>query len=128
MPKPEESARVRIDAAIAASGWALQDYASMNLSAGSGAHRAAAVREFPMAPGHGDADYLLFLDGQAVGVVEAKKEGATLTGVESQAEKYAKGLPSALRVPVRPLSFNYLSNGRQTLFFNLLDPRPRSRR
>ncbi len=100
----------------------------MNLSAGSGAHRAVAVREFPMAPGHGDADYLLFLAGQAVGVVEAKKEGATLTGVESQAEKYTKGLPPSLRVPVRPLPFNYLSNGRQTLFFNLLDPRPRSRR
>ncbi|HEV8113177.1 MAG TPA: DEAD/DEAH box helicase family protein [Planctomycetota bacterium] len=128
MVKPEESARQRIDAALAASGWAVEDYASMNLSGGSGAHHAVAVREFPMAPGYGDADYLLFLGGQAVGVLEAKKEGATLTGVESQAEKYAKGLPPALRVPVRPLPFNYLSNGRQTLFFNLLDPRPRSRR
>jgi type I restriction enzyme R subunit len=128
MTKPEESARLRIDAALAASGWTVQDYASMNISAAPEPHCAVAVREFQMASGHGEADYLLLLDGQAVGVLEAKKEGATLTGVETQAEKYATGLPSALRVPVRPLPFNYLSNGRQTLFFNLLDPRPRSRR
>lgn len=126
--KPEESARRRIDSALVACGWTVQDYGSMNLSAASGPHRGIAVREFPMASGHGDADYLLFLDGQAIGVLEAKKEGATLTGVEAQAEKYATGLPKALRVPIRPLPFNYLSNGRQTLFFNLLDPKPRSRR
>jgi type I restriction enzyme R subunit len=121
---PEAQARQKIDAALVESGWTVQDYAAINLSAA----RAVAVREFPLAPDHGDADYLLFLDQQAIGVLEAKKEGATLTGVEAQAEKYATGLPSALRVPVRPLPFIYLSNGRQTLFFNLLDPRPRSRR
>lgn len=121
---PEASARQRIDDALVECGWTVQDYAAMNLSAALG----VAVREFPLAHGHGDADYLLFLDAQAIGVIEAKKEGATLTGVEAQAEKYATGLPTALRVPVRPLPFNYLSNGRQTLFFNLLDLRPRSRR
>ena len=121
---PEAQAREKIDAALVESGWTVQDYAAMNLSAAN----AIAVAEFPLARGHGDADYLLFIDGQAIGVLEAKKEGATLTGVEAQAEKYATGLPPALRVPVRPLPFNFLSNGRQTLFFNLLDPRPRSRR
>lgn len=40
-----------------------------------GAGRGVAVREFPMAQGHGDADNLLF-------VVEVKKAGSTLTGVE----------------------------------------------
>ena len=30
-----------------------------------------------MLEGHGDADYLLFVDRKAVGVIEAKKEGAT---------------------------------------------------
>lgn len=122
--KPEETARQHIDAALVQAGWVVQDFRDMNLLAAPG----VAVREFTLTRGHGDADYLLFLDGQAVGVIEAKKEGATLTGVEAQAEKYATGLPAALRVPVRPLPFNYLSNGRQTLFFNLLDPRPRSRR
>ncbi len=121
---PEAVARVRIDAALSDAGWLVQDYGAMNLAAGRG----IAVREFPLAKGHGDADYLLFLDGQAVGVLEAKKAGDTLTGVETQAERYATGLPAALRVPVRPLPFNYVSNGHQTLFFDLLDPRPRSRR
>ncbi len=43
----------------------------MNLAAGPG----VAVREFKMAPGHGFADYLLFVKGKAVGVLEAKPAG-----------------------------------------------------
>ena len=121
---PESAARERIDAALVEAGWAVQDYATMNPTAARG----VAVREFHLEHGHGDADYLLFVAGQAVGVLEAKKAGDTLTGVETQAERYAAGLPARLRVPVRPLPFNYLSNGHQTLFFNLLDPHPRSRR
>ena len=38
--------------------------------------------------GHGFADYLPYVDGRAMGVVEAKKEGVTLTGVETQSEKH----------------------------------------
>ena len=53
----------------------------MNLYAGRG----VAAREYPLT--WGSADYLLFVDRQAVGVIEAKKEGVTLTGVELQAEK-----------------------------------------
>lgn len=121
---PEAVARERIDTALSEAGWMVQDYATMNPTAANG----VAVREFPLERDHGDADYLLFVDGQAVGVLEAKKAGDTLTGVETQAERYAAGLPVKLRVPVRPLAFNYLSNGYQTLFFNLLDPHPRSRR
>jgi type I restriction enzyme R subunit len=30
------------------------------------------VRNFPLKRGHGEADYLLFVDKQAVGVVDAK--------------------------------------------------------
>jgi len=45
--------------------------ADLNLSAASG----VAVREYPMARGYGFADYLLFVDGQAVGALEAKKAG-----------------------------------------------------
>lgn len=40
-----------------------------------------------MEEGKGDADYLLFLDRKAVGVIEAKKAGSTLTGVEWQSAK-----------------------------------------
>lgn len=45
------------------------------------------MREFVLAKPHGRADYLLFLDGQPVGSVEAKPAGATLTGVEEQSIK-----------------------------------------
>ena len=58
----------------------------MNLYAGRG----VAVREYPLR--WGSADYLLFVDREAVGVIEAKKEGVTLTGVELQADKYSEGV------------------------------------
>jgi type I restriction enzyme R subunit len=54
---PEERARRNIDAALVASGWAVQDRAELNLSAGRG----VAVREFPLVGGLGYADYLLFV-------------------------------------------------------------------
>jgi type I restriction enzyme, R subunit len=87
---PEQKARAQIDAALTAAGWIVQDRDAMNLSAGRG----VAVREFKLTPGHGFADYLLFVDGKAAGVLEAKPEGHTLSGVEVQAEKYSTGLPA----------------------------------
>ena len=72
---PEQKARAQIDAALIAAGWVVQDRDEMNLSAGHG----VAVREFKLAAGHGFADYLLFVDGKAVGVLEAKPEGHTLS-------------------------------------------------
>lgn len=85
------------------------------------------MREFPLAPGHGFADYLLYVDGQAVGALEAKKPGTTLSGVEPQSGKYAAGLPPELPAPIRPLPFAYQSTGDETCFTNGLDPQPRSR-
>jgi hypothetical protein len=75
---PEDRARENIDKLLTDAGWIVQDKRSTNLSAGRG----VAVREFPLKPGHGEADYLLFIDGAPIGVVEAKREGDTLTGVE----------------------------------------------
>jgi type I restriction enzyme R subunit len=124
MMTPEARARARIDAALEAAGWAVQDRKAVNL----GAARGVAIREFPLRTGYGEADYLLFADGQAVGIVEAKPEGATLTGVEPQSEKYGAGLPAQLDAPVQPLPFLYQSTGVETRFTNGLDPEPRSRR
>jgi type I restriction enzyme R subunit len=59
----------------------------MNLFAGQG----VAVRKFPLETGF--ADYLLFVDRKAVGVIEAKKEGVPLTIAEGQAGSYTAGLP-----------------------------------
>src|SRR5713226_8905012 len=73
---PEDRARQNIDKLLTDAGWTVQDKRSTNLSAGRG----VAVREFPLKSGHGEAEYLLFVGGTPVGVVEAKKEGDTLTG------------------------------------------------
>ena len=85
----EERARVLIDRQLRAAGWHVQPASPRNLSAGQG----VAVREVAMAAGHGRADYLLYVDKHAVGVIEAKPVGTTLTGVEWQSAAYASGLP-----------------------------------
>jgi type I restriction enzyme R subunit len=78
---PEQRARQRIDQQLTACGWTVQDYADMDISAGVG----VAVREFPLKTGH--ADYMLYADCGAIGVIEAKPEGHTLIGVETQSGK-----------------------------------------
>ena len=80
MPTPEDQAREHIDQALEQAGWRVQDYKSANLRAGRG----VVLRNFPLQSGHGFADYLLYLDGKAAGVIEAKKEGFPLIGVEIQ--------------------------------------------
>ena len=89
---PEQQARAEIDRLLQAAGWAVQSVDAVNLHAARG----VAIREFPLEPGFGFADYLLYVAGKACGVVEAKKRGATLTGVEIQSGRYAQGLPASL--------------------------------
>ena len=120
---PEQEARINIDRLLQQAGWVIQDADSINLYASRG----VAVREFPLNSGHGTADYLLYVNQQAAGVVEAKPEGSTLTGVEVQSDKYSTGLPDNLPAYYRPLPFLYESTGVETQFTNRLDPEPRSR-
>src|SRR6266571_5142835 len=120
---PEAKAREKIDALLEQAGWIVQDREEMNLTAGD----AIAVREFKLEKGHGYVDYLLFVDGNAVGVVEAKPAGYSFTSVEFQAKKYVQGLPDSLTAPRKPLPFAYISTGEETAFINELDPQPRSR-
>lgn len=119
---PEAKARVAIDEMLRLAGWVIQDRAEINLYAARG----VAVREFLMADG-GEADYLLFVDRQALGALEAKKVGATLIGVEPQSAKYSNGVPEHANAPIRPLPFLYESTGVETRFTNGLDPDARSR-
>jgi type I restriction enzyme R subunit len=120
---PEARAREKIDVLLAQAGWLVQDRDDMNLTAGDG----IAVREFKLEQGHGYVDYLLFVDGNALGVVEAKPAGYSFTSVEVQAKKYVEGLPASLSAPRKPLPFAYISTGEETVFINELDPQPRSR-
>jgi type I restriction enzyme R subunit len=119
----EEEARLAIDALLAKAGWQVADADAVNIHA----QRGVAIREFPLKQGHGFADYLLYVDGKAAGVIEAKKAGVTLTGVETQSDRYIKGLPDGLPAWQRPLPFSYQSTGTETRFTNGLDPQPRAR-
>jgi type I restriction enzyme, R subunit len=123
MTQPEDKARENIDGMLTKSGWTVRDQGEANISA----YRGLAIRNFTLKTGHGEADYLLYVDGRAAGVVEAKKEGVTLTGVETQSDKYTKGLPGGLPAWSKPLPFSYESTGIETRFTNGLDPQPRSR-
>src|SRR5204862_363736 len=79
---PEQKARQLIDEQLKQAGWLVQDYEDINIDAGPG----VVVREFPLKTG--TADYMLYVDARAVGVIEAKPEGHTLIGVETQSGKY----------------------------------------
>jgi len=120
---PEQKARVSIDALLVAAGWHVCNVSDANIHAATG----VAIREFPLNSGFGFADYLLYVNGKACGVIEAKKEGATLTGVELQSGRYAQGLPASLPAWRRPLPFVWESTGVETHFTNGLDPEPRAR-
>jgi type I restriction enzyme R subunit len=120
--KPEEKAREKIDGLLKAAGWTIQNLQELNLGASLG----VAIRSFPLKTG--EADYLLFADRKAVGVIEAKPEGTTLSGVAEQSEKYIAGIPENLPHVQEPLPFAYESTGTETYFRDLRDPLPRSRR
>ncbi|KUK53797.1 MAG: Type I site-specific deoxyribonuclease [Desulfotomaculum sp. 46_296] len=120
--KPEEKAREVIDSLLKAAGWDIQDLNNFNLGASLG----VAVRYFPLKTG--EADYLLFVDRKAAGVIEAKPFGTTLSGVAEQSEKYLTGVPDNLPNIQLPLPFAYESTGIETFFRDLRDPEPQARR
>jgi len=119
---PEQLARDQIDARLVSAGWIVQDMKALDFNAGLG----IAVREYQTDTG--PADYVLFVDRQAVAVIEAKPDswGVRLTSVEEQSEGYAtaklKWVSNA-----EPLPFLYEATGQITRFTNGKDPAPRSR-
>ena len=96
---PEDRARQDIDRQLGQCGWAVQDKGQMNISAALG----VAVRELPMLTG--EVDYLVYVSGKAIGVLEAKPKGHSLIGVETQASKYSGALPPAVPAYRSPLPF-----------------------
>ncbi|MFH8471689.1 DEAD/DEAH box helicase family protein [Streptomyces sp. NPDC018000] len=124
-PLNEVQARQKIDVMLAEAGWLVQDRADLNPIAGQG----VAVREFTLATGR--ADYVLYVDGKIVGVIEAKREGDHLSGALAQNERYAKGVLKEHSLAVwresEPFAFRYATTGTETYFVNRLDPEPRSR-
>ncbi|MFX0188525.1 MAG: type I restriction-modification enzyme R subunit C-terminal domain-containing protein [Candidatus Hodarchaeota archaeon] len=119
---PEEAARKNIDQLLDQAGWKIQDYNELNLGASLG----IAVREFPLKTGF--ADYFLFINRKIIGVIEAKAEGTTLSGVEIQTDKYLDGVPEIFLSNNLPPRFGYESTGVETFFRDMNDPDYRSRR
>jgi len=117
---PEQKARENIDQQLDQSGWIIQDFKNLNPSAGLG----IAVREYPTESGH--ADYILFIDRKPVGVIEAKKEGHTLSQVHDQTSRYAEDRLKFI-IKEEELYFQYESTGTETLFTDARDPVPRQR-
>ena len=118
---PEQRARRNIDNMLEAAGWCIQNHSEHNTAAALG----VAVREYPLKADQ-RADYLLFINGTAVGVIEAKPEGTTLSGALEQAQRYRASLPNDLpHFPRFP--FAYASTGIETYFRDIRDPNSRSR-
>src|SRR5438552_13751527 len=92
MQSPEELAREKIDKLLTECGWIIQNRSAINLSAGRG----IGIRE-ALLKNRDEADYLLFVGGKAIGTVEAKPEGYTLTGVEEQSGKSGWTIQNVLR-------------------------------
>lgn len=118
---PEQIARDNIDKQLLACGWIIQDKKKFNLAAGLG----IAIREYQT--DIGPADYVLFVNKKAVGIIEAKREeeGVRLTTVEEQSSQYANAKLRLLNND--PLPFVYESTGEITRFTDYRDFKPRSR-
>ena len=109
---PEEKARVKIDQMFEDAGWNVvdRDFYSPTLTA-------AAIRE-GLLEGNREADYFLFINGKAVGVLEAKREEVNVVSdvVLEQAIRYTRYVPECYQAYERPLPFIYVSNGANTYF------------
>ena len=118
---PEQLARDTIDVELTQCGWVIQNKNQINLNAATG----VAIREYQT--DIGPADYVLFVNKQPVGIIEAKRgeEAVHLTMHEDQTEGYRTAKLKYLNN--QPLFFGYESTGELTRFTDFRDPKPRSR-
>lgn len=117
---PEQKARVQIDKALENAGWTVVDRDEFVPTA----INAQAVRE-NILKGNKEADYILYLDGKAIGVLEAKREENKLgLEVAEQAQTYGNILPDWVQAWKNPLPFIFLSNGNLLLFKDMREQKP----
>lgn len=112
---PEEKARVKIDKQLRNVGWCIvsrNEYLP---------NSTVAVKEALMV-GNTESDYLLFIDGKAIAVVEAKREENPLgDDVKKQAEDYAVSPQSWYALWFEKLiPLVYMANGNKIYFKNML--------
>lgn len=114
---PEELARVKIDKQLNNAGWniiARNEYIPKST---------VAIKEALM-KGNTESDYLLFVDGKAIAVVEAKKESNPLgADVAAQAEFYSANPQDWYALWIDGMiPLVYLANGNKIYFKNMLIP------
>lgn len=119
---PEQIARDKIDAQLRAAGWCVQDKKTFDLSEGPG----IAFKEYQTDVG--PADYGLFINGRAIGVIEAKPadHGHKITRVEEQSTGYADAKPK-YNAANEPINFIFEATGEITRLTDRRDPKPRAR-
>ncbi|WP_280230437.1 DEAD/DEAH box helicase family protein [Bacteroides fragilis] len=114
---PEEKARIKIDQWFYDAGWEV-----VNRDQYTPTSTAVAIRE-GLLKGNLEADYFLFINGKAVGVLEAKREEVNVSSgiVSDQVVTYAKNIPQYYQAYQRPLPLLYKSNGKIVLFKDYRD-------
>jgi type I restriction enzyme R subunit len=110
--KPEEKARIKIDQMFIDAGWAVvdRDHYAPNITA-------VAIKE-GLLKGNLEADYFLFINGKAVGILEAKREEVDVSNntVCEQAALYVRSVPNCYQAYMKPLPLIYQSNGNVVQF------------
>ncbi len=119
---PETKARLVIDQKLEQAGWLIQDMNQLNLGVALG----VVVREYPTDTG--PADYVLFVDRTAVGVIEAKRDeaGENLSVHEAQTLRYGNATLK-WRKESKPLPFLFEATAQMIQFTDGRDPVPRAR-
>lgn len=109
---PEEKARQKIDQWFTDAGWEV-----INRDEYEPTSTAVAIRE-GLLKSNLEADYFLFINGKAVGVLEAKREetDAFSSKVCEQAALYARSVPNIYQTYQKPLPFIFTSNGKELYF------------
>lgn len=117
-----ETRKQKIDRMLEKSGWKVVEKSTTMPKTGS-----FACEEYPTASG--EVDYALIVDGDVIGLAEAKKRGEPVYGVLTQAQRYARDIVGAnydffgYKVP-----FIYSTNGEDTYFQDLRGETSRSRK
>jgi type I restriction enzyme, R subunit len=116
--------RTRIDGRLRSLGWDIVPHTPEFLPERS--HRQA-VTEFPT--DNGPADYALFVNGQILGIVEAKKVSLGPQNVLTQAQRYSEGATgNPLQYGTFRVPFLFSTNGEVIWFHDVRHPLERSRK